>query len=309
MCEARFALRFPFTPSQLLGLRTSLLQHAPPAGATIYKKKDTPDEFFRAGPAAAGSARPGAETREPAGRSGGGPASSSSSVVPMAALQETRRAETSGQGRKRAHYVNLLSKEGADRIADILPGRHLCYCQATKHRLVNNCLGCGKVVCSQEGAGPCLFCRTLVCTREQQEVLQRRSKKSHKLVRDLLGDASTRSLSEADLEALIDQALPQSAEAAKAQADALKERLLEYDRTSAQRTRVIDDESDYFATDSNQWLTEDERRLIEQREAQARAKRELARKRRTVTIDFAGRQGGIKQGRGEGERGVGRNGG
>jgi hypothetical protein len=38
-----------------------------------------------------------------------------------------------------------------------------------------------------------------------------------------------------------------------------KDRLVLFDRTSAQRTTVIDDQSDYFAIDSNQWLTADER--------------------------------------------------
>lgn len=36
--------------------------------------------------------------------------------------------------------------------------RIICYCQATKHGLVNNCINCGKIVCEQEGEGPCLFC-------------------------------------------------------------------------------------------------------------------------------------------------------
>lgn len=37
-------------------------------------------------------------------------------------------------------------------------GRQICYCQASKHNFVNNCVSCGKVVCEQEGQGPCLFC-------------------------------------------------------------------------------------------------------------------------------------------------------
>jgi len=42
-------------------------------------------------------------------------------------------------------------------------GRHQCECQASKHSLVNNCRNCGRVVCEQEGSGPCFFCRSLVC--------------------------------------------------------------------------------------------------------------------------------------------------
>ncbi len=40
----------------------------------------------------------------------------------------------------------------------LVPGRQLCYCQCTRHKLVNNCVNCGKIVCEQEGEGPCLFC-------------------------------------------------------------------------------------------------------------------------------------------------------
>lgn len=36
--------------------------------------------------------------------------------------------------------------------------RSRCNCMAQSHGLVNNCLGCGRVVCQREGAGPCLFC-------------------------------------------------------------------------------------------------------------------------------------------------------
>ncbi|KAB2037957.1 hypothetical protein ES319_D03G111700v1 [Gossypium barbadense] len=37
-----------------------------------------------------------------------------------------------------------------------------CSCQARQHRLVSNCLSCGKIVCEQEGEGPCNFCGALV---------------------------------------------------------------------------------------------------------------------------------------------------
>lgn len=33
-----------------------------------------------------------------------------------------------------------------------------CECQASKHALVRNCLECGRIICAQEGPGPCLFC-------------------------------------------------------------------------------------------------------------------------------------------------------
>lgn len=36
---------------------------------------------------------------------------------------------------------------------------------------------------------------------------------------------------------------------------AFKNRLVGYDRNAAQRTKVIDDQSDYFEIDSNTWLS------------------------------------------------------
>jgi len=50
-----------------------------------------------------------------------------------------------------------------------------------KHPLVNNCLSCGRIVCAQEGSGPCFFCANLVVTKEEQLVLDRKSKKSEML--------------------------------------------------------------------------------------------------------------------------------
>lgn len=44
----------------------------------------------------------------------------------------------------------------------LLKGRHFCECQASQHALINNCLKCGRIVCAQEGSGPCLYCGTLV---------------------------------------------------------------------------------------------------------------------------------------------------
>jgi len=38
------------------------------------------------------------------------------------------------------------------------------------------------------GSGPCLFCGIMVCTREEQEVLNRGSRKSEILRKKLMGD-------------------------------------------------------------------------------------------------------------------------
>ena len=60
-------------------------------------------------------------------------------------------------------------------------------------------------------------------------------------------------------------------------ARAYKERLLNYDRTYAQRTKVIDDESDYYAADTNIWLSEKERMRMQKKEQEMREKRHGSR--------------------------------
>nr|CAD7603333.1 unnamed protein product [Timema genevievae] len=146
-------------------------------------------------------------------------------------------------------------------------GRHPCECQASKHRLINNCLKCGRIVCEQEGSGPCLFCYTLVCSQDEQTMLQSGSKQGDKLYQKLMGGAKQ------DTETALQH----------------RDRLLEYDRTSERRTRVIDDESDYFAANSV-WLSSAEREKMREKEKEQRDKRHASRLDKRVTLDFAGRQ-------------------
>lgn len=60
--------------------------------------------------------------------------------------------------------------------------------------------------------------------------------------------------------------------------------------SSVRRTQVLDDESDYFATESNQWLSPSERDKLRKKEEELRELRYASRKDRKITLDFAGRQ-------------------
>ena len=55
------------------------------------------------------------------------------------------------------------------------------------------------------------------------------------------------------------------------------------------RTQVIDDESDYFSSDSK-WLSKADREALRKREEELRSQRHASRKDRKVTLDFAGRR-------------------
>ncbi|XP_076012336.1 activating signal cointegrator 1 isoform X2 [Genypterus blacodes] len=187
--------------------------------------------------------------------------------------------ESASSTKKKTKFVSLYAKEG--QLAILIPGRKACDCLAQKHRLVNNCISCGRIVCEQEGSGPCIFCGSLVCTNEEQEILQRGSNKSQKLRKKLMGEAGERDYlpgQEARITAGLEKALEH------------KEKLLEYDRNSVRRTQVLDDESDYFATDSNQWLSPNEREKLRKKEEELRELRHASRKDRKITLDFAGRQ-------------------
>lgn len=79
---------------------------------------------------------------------------------------------------------------------------------------------------------------------------------------------------------------------ATAVAVAAKDRLVHFDQTSAKRTTVIDDQSEYYEIDGNAWLDEHEREELkkqvqEMRDAEEEAKR---RARTTWTLDLIGRR-------------------
>ncbi|XP_054278390.1 activating signal cointegrator 1-like [Macrosteles quadrilineatus] len=172
-------------------------------------------------------------------------------------------AETSKDKSKKKKYVNLYSQEGQTRDVVMLKGRHKCDCQASKHKLINNCLKCGRIVCEQEGSGPCLFCGNLVCSREEQEVLSSGTKQSSHLLQKLMDKKP------AGYDAAIEQ----------------RNRLLEYDRTSEKRTRIIDDESDYFSTNSV-WLSAAEREKLKKKEEEVYARKHQSRREQTLTLDL-----------------------
>ena len=58
---------------------------------------------------------------------------------------------------------------------------------------------------------------------------------------------------------------------------------------STKRTKVIDDEADYFSMD-NRWLTKNQQKAIAKRDKELREKRFASRLDRKFTLDFAGRR-------------------
>lgn len=191
-------------------------------------------------------------------------------AAPVSSRRPDDDDQSSRTGAKRkTKFYSFYGKDGqSDNIA-MLKGRNKCDCQASKHKLVNNCLFCGRIVCEQEGSGPCFFCNNLVCSEEELKLIKSQTKKGENLKKTLLADKK----------------------AAKGLEDAVaqRDRLLDYDKNSERRTTVIDDESDYFKSNSV-WLNEEEKKRLVSLEEQLRDQKHASRLSKKVTLDFAGRR-------------------
>jgi hypothetical protein len=187
--------------------------------------------------------------------------------------------------KKKSKYINLFSNEGKERMAVRLPGRNSCECQASKHKLIGNCLKCGRIVCEQEGSGPCFFCGNLVCTRDERQIIISGTRDGKKLEKELL----SRQIREYESQNLGENNNQSSQLSLNdiAQAVAFKDKLIEFDRTSAQRTQVIDDAADYFDS-NNKWLSKQQRTKLQKLQNQLDEKKKT--KNQKITIDFAGRK-------------------
>ncbi|OXB81944.1 UNVERIFIED_CONTAM: hypothetical protein H355_004027 [Colinus virginianus] len=253
---------------------------SPAEALPAYRKKEETPEVPRAGDQAKKGKRKGRNRQETlAYVEPSAHVEEVKTPLDLAKAQENSTASSSNSYKKKTKYVSLYTKEGQDRLAVLIPGRHACECLGQKHKLINNCLVCGRIVCEQEGSGPCLFCGSLVTGLKNM------------LSCDLFSLSGAENAG--NLDALGKDLLPRQEARLKAGLEMAvkhKDKLLEFDRTSVRRTQVIDDESDYFATDSDQWLSKQEREALRKREQELQELRHASRLAKKITIDFAGRQ-------------------
>ena len=109
--------------------------------------------------------------------------------------------------------------------------KFVCGCFGTVYKPLTNCLHCGRIICTREGYGYCPHCGNLV-------------------------------------EKIIDTAKSGNANMDKAIQH--KERLLKFDKENTRRTKVFDDQADYFQNSTSTWLTEDEQFDAQAKEDQRR---------------------------------------
>ncbi|CAN6174305.1 unnamed protein product [Urochloa humidicola] len=181
--------------------------------------------------------------------------SSSQSSKSQSETAESQLASKRGSKKKGAKTISLA--EAAKGSIVFKQGKP-CSCQARQHSLVSNCLSCGKIVCEQEGEGPCSFCGALV-----------------------LKEGSTYA-------GLSDVGLPLSE--AEAAAEAYAKRLVDYDRNAAARTKVYDDQSDYFEMEGNSWLSSKEKSVLQKQQEEAEEAAASQKGKVVVTFDLVGRK-------------------
>uniref|UniRef100_A0A1I7XTX6 Zf-C2HC5 domain-containing protein n=1 Tax=Heterorhabditis bacteriophora TaxID=37862 RepID=A0A1I7XTX6_HETBA len=190
--------------------------------------------------------------------------------------QRNAKGQYGGIANQRNHLAAKIDTAIGDQLR---PGRHVCRCQARIHSLVRNCMGCGKIVCMQEGSGPCFFCGTLVCTKEEQEVLDRGSRKSVELYNQLMGKAGGSDGSSAVSLSSIGGDLER--------ATVFRNKLLAADADSERQTKVNDLECDYSSVENNPFLTSEEREAIIHRREELKNIREQRKKAVFISLNLS----------------------
>jgi hypothetical protein len=143
--------------------------------------------------------------------------------------------------------------------------RSVCGCLGTTHRAVVNCLCCGRVLCASEGVGECFFCGSKVNeigTVSNAEFISQFKEIAHRV------NAKSKRNESASLVGI---GCPDEEGLEKALAH--RDKLLEYAEQKIARSRILDDQEDFFDMESNIWLDENEAAMAE--EIAAEKEREL----------------------------------
>ncbi|RWS31901.1 activating signal cointegrator 1-like isoform X1 [Leptotrombidium deliense] len=190
-----------------------------------------------------------------------------------------------GRKGKKPSFVPLYSEEGKEMQTILLPGRQPCLCEASVHKLISNCLNCGRIVCSQEQSGPCFTCgQPVFSPQERQQMIELELKAAEERKKEVKLPTVNKKSEEKQqgVSGLKDIA------ASFEKAVELKNKLLDYDQNAKTQTKIIDDESDYFRLSSEHWLSDEQRREISERVDTIHEKKHS--KTRKLVFDFHGKQ-------------------
>jgi hypothetical protein len=107
-----------------------------------------------------------------------------------------------------------------------------CDCMATQHSLINNCLGCGRIVCEKEGEGPCLFCANPVLKPENINEYEEQMR----LLKDMEDDPE---IMKSYIKAVEN-----------------KNKLIGFDKSDIARKNMIDEDTDWYEIKNDVWQSD-----------------------------------------------------
>ncbi|KAI9804898.1 MAG: hypothetical protein M1833_006201 [Piccolia ochrophora] len=196
----------------------------------------------------------------------------------------------------------LNDLDGAIRSLEIATNPSLrkpCKCYATRHPLLTsapNCLHCGKIICVKEGLGPCTFCgKPLLAPNEIQAMIKslREERGREKMAAN--NAAQRRPGASSPARPSTPSSSTATADPSLAAAQQHRDKLLAYQSTSAQRTRVHDESADYETPSAGSpWASPQERALQLKRQQKVlrdqewNAKPAYEKRRPIVSIDLVG---------------------
>ncbi|KAK9459296.1 putative zinc finger motif, C2HC5-type-domain-containing protein [Lipomyces oligophaga] len=183
-----------------------------------------------------------------------------------------------------------------------------CDCQAQRHPLLQvapNCLNCGKIICVKEGMGPCTFCHTpLLSTDEYNAIVTELRQERGHLKSEINNERQSHKIRSQNSATTYSSASgsigtsPNIVLSGLDNANAQLSNLLQFQATSAQRTRIIDQASDFEMPGQlvDRWSTPAERALqIRKQERTLKQLEAMQRKRngrgkRVISIDLQGKK-------------------
>lgn len=162
--------------------------------------------------------------------------------------------------------------------------RPACKCMATKHEFVTNCTECGYIICEQDCSPELILSGASVPIKKQSNNPPQKNAQT-KPVRMSPNKEIFCLFCRAHclLPITADEALSNGLDDTTVTAYRMKDKLLQFDREHAQRTRVYDAQGDYYAS---AWLSDKEKEAILEKDRKRVERQYHSKKARKVTIRF-----------------------
>lgn len=176
--------------------------------------------------------------------------------------------------------------------------RVACTCMGSRHPLVEaapNCLKCGKIICIKEGLGPCLSCGSPLISEENIQAIASILNLEKDQIASTMGRKAREAAANSGI-SISETKVKEAKDKAKNEAENRLNKLLNFQETSSQRTKIIDEVAD-FETPTigvNKWASPMEQaKQLKRQQRQLRKQEELrlaraGRGKKVVSIDLHG---------------------